>query len=391
MPRVAIAGCVSLALAAIVFAQTPQPPRPPVVPTGIRPAALSLDAKSPPPKVVVEAPQAPHLTLIKVDPRDTSVRLNEGRWQLWSGKTMLKDFGKEYNDAHKARRIVAELQLTERGQLGSPEPAMEFWLSNGQAPPLTSSSRTVVPFDAGSLNVDVVDGAHWVRDRTKLLYNFGPYQSDAQHALALLKQFGFNEIAFIGSPTPTMSYLVKNDQPRTLSIGKNDPFTIQRLPQTTPRHPLQLYRLGNVGEREPFDALKLEIRRQGEGWHLTAGIRDLDDLGPSQHSARTALRVVQSYPFTERIRVGTGSLSFYLSRGMAPRGVPLGVRRTAFNPRSLTVKTAGDVQQITDSNRVIAQLPGTVEEAKVAVKVLQHYQFDCLCEVGQLRYFAKER
>lgn len=392
MPRHVLACWLPLWIAGTLCAQTLPPPREPISPSGIKPASASLNTSDvQKPISVEEAPGSqPNFSIVKFDPQDVVVRMVDGRWQLWSGRQMLKDFGSQQIHAAEARKMIAELKLTEHGRLGAPQPAMEFWLSNGQAPPLTSSSRTVIPFDPASLKVESVNGAYWVRDRSRMLYNFGPHRADAQQGLKLLQQFGFNEIAFIGYPNPSMSYPIKNDQSR-LSIGKNDPLTVQTLPQSAPRYPLQLFRLGTVGEREPFDALKLELRRESDGWHLVAGIRDLGSLGSSEHSARTALQVVQSYPFTELCRIGSGSMTFFLSRGAAPRGAPLGVRRTPFNPQTLAVKPAGNTQQIVDGTRIVAQLAVPPEEAKTAVKVLQYYQFDCLCEVGQLRYFAKER
>jgi len=367
-----------------------QPPRELNLPGNAPPIVITAPGakKSAPAKP--DAQPAPNLTVVKFDPRDTSVRMVDRRWQLWSGKQMLKDFGGNHAHALEARRLVAELQLTEHASLGAPESVMEYWLSNGQPPPITAATRTAVPIDAGSLAVESREGAYWLRDRTKLLYNFGPSRHDAVHGLRIMQQFGFNEVAYVGSPNPSMSYLVKNEQVR-LAIGKLDPFNLQTLPQTLPRYPLQLFKVGTVGERQPFDPLKLEIRRAADGWHLASGVREVGTLGNSEHSARTALQVVQSYPFTEMCRVGNGSMTFYLSRGAAPRGVPLGVRRTGFNAQALTVKSAGDTHNIVDGNRVILQTNGTVEDAKTVIKVMQHYQFDCVCEVGQLRYFAKER
>src|SRR5439155_21161021 len=97
--------------------------------------------------------------LTKFDPNSVDVRREGRRWQLWADRTMLKDFGENRGDAFEARRLVADLKLSEHGGVGTPDPVMEYWLAAGHAPPVPSSSRNVIPFEPVSLRVQEDGGA----------------------------------------------------------------------------------------------------------------------------------------------------------------------------------------------------------------------------------------
>src|SRR5436305_98652 len=137
----------------------PVAPRPAVEP--MKPVGYSQSRQGsapgllPPELTNPNKPVAPkfELKLTKFDPFAVEVR-HEGRhWQLWSGQTKLRDFGENRNAAYDARKLVAELRLTERGAIGTPEAVMEYWLSGGQPPPLPAFSRNGGPFEPKSLQV----------------------------------------------------------------------------------------------------------------------------------------------------------------------------------------------------------------------------------------------
>ena len=46
------------------------------------------------------------------------VKLNNQRWQLWAGRTMVKDFADGRDQAYEARRLIADMKLTERTVIG---------------------------------------------------------------------------------------------------------------------------------------------------------------------------------------------------------------------------------------------------------------------------------
>src|SRR5262249_16877426 len=142
---------------------------------------------------------------------------------------------------------------------------------------------------------------------------------------------------------------------------------LQNLAQLSSNNALVLPKTGTVGQRMPIDAMRLDIHRGADGWHLAAGTRDLGNIGHAEYTARSVLRVVQHYPFTEFCQIGTGNFGFYLSRNQAPRGVPLGVNHVSFNPQALTVQQVGEKWQISTGNQqVVAEGTGPAGDAKLA-------------------------
>lgn len=385
-------------LASIAAAQTPIEPRgigsaaAPMKPaTTLPPPPSGAPAKLP--SELLHAPIAelkPNIRTTKFDAHAVEVRRNGAHWQLWSGKTLLKDFGEYRDRAFEARRLVAELNLTERATIGTPEPVMEYWLSDGQSPPLPAFNRSVINFDPQLLAVKSENGAYYVGDLHRLLFNFGPYQQDAQQALAVIRKFGFNEIGFVGSPNPSMTYMLNNPNQR-----QQPPLPPTRRPQLLPqmalRHPLDLPGAGRVGEYRNFDPMRLDIVKSGDGWHLTAGTMDLGLLGQSEYQARNAMQIAQQFPLTEQVRIGGGDFSFYLSHHVAPRGVPLGIRQTMFKSDNLSVKQVNNQWQVTDGKVAVATLTSAAD-ANFAIAAIRHFGFNCICEAGQgLKFFVQDR
>lgn len=343
------------------------------------------------PSLSLTLPKPAEPALMKFDPHATEVRLQSRRWQLWSGKTLLKDFGDNRDAAFQARRLIAELKLDSRGTVGTPEPVMEFWLAGGVAPPLPGISRTVVPFDPEKLRVLDADGEYKVADDRRILFDFGQHAADADRAIEIIRRYEFNEVGFIGEPAPAMTYLLKNPNPRRSPPPLSNQRGMPTLPQQVVRHAFELPGVGRVGDRRPFDPLRLELRQAGDGWRLASGLVDLGVAGANEYQARTAMQVMQRYPLTEHVRIGAGEFGFFLSHGQPPRGVPLGIKQVLFQPTSLTVTQAGNRWTLGDGRQTIAAF-GNADDAKKAMAVVKHYRFNCACEVGRgLKFLALDR
>jgi hypothetical protein len=392
--------CLPVIWPAILVAQTPVQSRGIPEPTPLRPAvatmqpdllAPSLNRPSLPGAAPAKLPAEITESITHFDPMTVEVRQNNRHFQLWAGKEMLKDFGEHREHAWEARKLVTDLQLTDHGSVGTPQAVMEYWLSHGQPPPFTNASHNVVPLDAGTLRVDLSEGQYWLRDKDKQIFNFGLSAADAQLGLAVFHKYDFNELGIIGSPTPTMTYLLHDPHAKSSLPGKPASMRVQTLPQQTPNTALSLPVIGTVGTRVPFDPMRLEVHRAADGYHLTAGVRDLGSAGSDEYAARTVVHAAQHYPFTEYVRIGTGNFGFYLSRNQAPRGIPLGINHVAFSPQSLGVQQTGDQWRITDGKTTIAEGTGPASDAKLALGAIQHYQFNCLCDSGSFRFLARDR
>lgn len=386
------------------FAQAQSPPESPRYGSPLlpppaqanRPASLLPESPpSTPKKLPTELLQPKLLDLkqpaptTKFDPHAVEVRREGPRWQLWAGKTMLKDFGPYRDRAYEARRYIAELNLTERGAIGTPEPVMEYWLTNGEAPPLPAFSRNVIPFEPEALTVRSENGAYYLGNQRHLLFNFGPHSQDAQQALAVVKKYGFNEISLIGSPNPSMTVLLKNDY-HTPAADKSTKRP-QLIGQMSVRHALEIPGVGRVGESRFFDPIRLDLNKAADGWHLISGPVDLGLMGQSEYQARTALQIAQRFPLTEQVRVGSGDFGFYLSNHRAPRGVPLGIRATMFQPTQLAAKQVGNQWLVTDGRVTLASMPSAAE-ANQALAAIKHFGFNYACETGPgLKFLAQDR
>jgi hypothetical protein len=142
--------------------------------------------------------------LTQFDDRMAELQWANGRWQLWAGGELLKDFGRREADARQALQLVRELQLTQHGIVGSPRPMMEYWLSDGQAPHGLFPGLRTTPIDQRTLRVQDIQGYWCVRDGARVLFNFGPHQDQAEQALAVIHKYAFTKLGMIGQAPPSM-------------------------------------------------------------------------------------------------------------------------------------------------------------------------------------------
>ncbi|HEY8505033.1 MAG TPA: hypothetical protein VIL46_10665 [Gemmataceae bacterium] len=338
--------------------------------------------------------------LVSFNPGDVTLRLVGERWQLWAGKVMLRDFGAAYNDALEAQRVIRELNLNRYGTVGSDRPIMEYWLHDEHAPPPGIGRRTARPFDPATLEVKSYSGMWCLCDSVQILFNFGPHEQDARRALAVCRKYGFNEVVYIGRPTPTMTYLVRNES----AIGRPGPPAGSAPPLSAVRqyaeatqNALILPGIGYAGERRPVNPRRLEVRGDRREWYLAQGGEVLASFGMSQRDAYTALHALQDQRVTEICRIAGTDLCFFLSHNRLPRNLPLGLQTIRFDPGRLTVKDLGGDGDwaLCEDDRPLVTLGGDERQARLALSVIRHYGFDRLFQVGNplqkggLRVLAK--
>jgi hypothetical protein len=384
--------------------------------------------------------------LVSFETLRTDLSWLNSRWKLVAAGVELKDFGRRELEAHQALRVIHELRLTQHGTIGSPNPVMEYWLSDGQAPQGTASSLKLVPLETQSLRVEQMQGQWCVRDDQKVLFNFGLREADAQQAVGVIQKYGFNQLGMIGQGAPSMLVLLRQPVAPTTPMHPGG----SQFPRTTTPHdlshpaqakqspsaeiqakysgavdtavtpsvpplrsvqpqdivhahhnvagPVAIPGLGDLTDRIPFDPRQVQLQRDNKNWKLSIGGHVLADFGSDESAAHLALSAVRYYRFTEQCLVGSPKpyFSYFLVNGQAPQGTLIGVHTEVFQPEMLTVEPIGARWAICANRQPLVQLGERPDDAKKLLEVIQHNKFDRLCRIGAeeghcMTFFARAR
>src|SRR5260370_1058653 len=108
-------------------------------------------------------------------------------------------------DLRRALRAVQGLRLTQHGPVGpSQQPALEYWLSDGRAPEGFVPGLRPLAIDLPTLHAEQTQGQWCLRDRHRVLFNFGLKGDDARQAEAVIRKYGFTQVASIGPAAPAL-------------------------------------------------------------------------------------------------------------------------------------------------------------------------------------------
>jgi hypothetical protein len=129
-----------------------------------------------------------------------------------------------------------------------------------------------------------------------------------------------------------------------------------------------------------FDPRKVDVRRVGADWVIAAETEVLARFGPSEWTARDAVRVIQDGRFTEFCRVNAG-LSFFLVNGQAPTRVPLSVQGRRYDPGTLKTTQLGQRWVVTENGRPLFDVSSPAE-GETVIRLLRAFRFDQICQVG---------
>jgi hypothetical protein len=150
--------------------------------------------------------------VVKFDCNQVELRQINDRWYLCCGRTALKDVGIDERTAREVLDLVRNLGLTQRGTIGKPLPVIEYWLADGKAPQAFTRGLRLMAIQPEHLHVEQLLGQWCVLEGPQVMFGFGPHADDARRALAILKQYGFNRVGYIGMPTPVMMYFLVSDE-----------------------------------------------------------------------------------------------------------------------------------------------------------------------------------
>jgi hypothetical protein len=369
-------------------------------PAGTRQAGVPPQLGTTPPSTTTPTPATAPTAEVPPEPTGPQpfdapglrVKREGNSWQLWAGTLLLKDFGPSQLDALEALQLFRELHVNARGSIGG---VFEYWLTDGQAPSAPTRYRRVVPFDSAALRVEKLNSQWVLRDPHAVLYQFGSSETDARQALAVCQRYGFNQLGIIGQPTPTFKYLVRDQAPSMSSRGLRDQVTSMAVsPMTAPKASavpvaerrtgsLALPNEGTVGQRIPFDARQLELRRTANDWTLYAGPALLGRCGGSERDARAVVEALKDFRVTELCRIGDSDFGFFLSGGRAPQGSSIvGLSAKPLKVDRLSVRQVDGKWAVFEDNRPLWDFGPKGEEARHALTAIQQYGFDQVIPIG---------
>lgn len=129
-----------------------------------------------------------------------------GRWKIETDQMWLLDFGFSKADADEALKVIKHYNLNTQCFVGRPDPSMEFYLVDGQAPSGAMDGEDAISFDPANIQAmyvngrwKIVDGNHWIMD-------FDQSEAEARQAVSYILRYGFRSICFVGRPGPAMTY-----------------------------------------------------------------------------------------------------------------------------------------------------------------------------------------
>jgi hypothetical protein len=309
------------------------------------------------------------------------VKGENGRWQLWAGNQMLKDFGPSEREAQEALRVLRDLRVDSHGSVGA---AFEYWLADGQAPSALTRHKMVIPFDPRTLRVEQFGGQWVLRDARMILFGFGRSQTDAEQALAVCRHYGFDQIGIVGHPTPSLKYLMKDPAPRSPmpTVASLAPVSAAMLPAEVARPRLVLPGAGDVGELLPFDGRRLDLRREGGEWVMYSDRTPVAHFGPAERDARSALEVLQQFHVTDLCRVGETGYGFFLSNGRAPTGTVVGTPAKRLRTEALNVRQVGGAWAVCEGTHVLFDCGDRADDARHLLAAIKGYHFDHVTSLG---------
>jgi hypothetical protein len=135
--------------------------------------------------------------------------LVNGSWKVVDGLNWLMDFAGNEANAREAADIIKFYGMNKMCFVGRPNPPMMYFTVNGQAPSGAYAGEDAIGFSTANIEAKNVGGRWKVVDGPTLLLDFNTEESQARVAVALIKMYGFNKIAFVGRPNSPMMYFRK--------------------------------------------------------------------------------------------------------------------------------------------------------------------------------------
>jgi hypothetical protein len=143
---------------------------------------------------------------IGFNPIAVSVANVGGVWKVVQGSMWMLDFGANHAAADHAANVIHAYHFDQQCFVKRPNAAMMYWKAGAHVPSGGLPGQDCVglnPAAASIANIGgswkVVDGSHWVLD-------YGPDETAANQALAVIRNYHLNRQCFIERPNAEMKY-----------------------------------------------------------------------------------------------------------------------------------------------------------------------------------------
>ena len=382
-----IAGVIgTFVLAGPLFAQPPSGPEV-LPPTVLEPLPLTI--AGPPSEAEFAKRRDAQVKALKEDlvsfePGAVTARQVDGRWQVRTNDVLLKDFGPDRVSALEAAKLIQDLRVNQMGTVKGSNPPFEYWLIDGKPPRLSNTRAVIIPLVGRAVRAENVGGTWVVTDGTKGLHDFGTDVDAARRAATVYWKHGFNQLAVVGGPRPTM--FVPLTDPAQAAREKvsmvpaaNGLAVAGDVSRTSLLLPGNLY----AGPKQPIDPLKLQVVRKERGEvALVHGDDVLARFGGSETDARAAMRALQDAHATEVARIGSTRFPLFLAHGQAISGQPLGAVKRSIRAERVKIQKIRDTWWLVEDNRPLVEA-GTRDDAELLARVVQVYDLRCVCVFGR--------
>ncbi len=135
-----------------------------------------------------------------------------------------------------------------------------------------------IPFDPKGIEVEKVRGSWKIVEGNHWMFDFGPNRPEAVTALNIIKNYGMNQVCYVGRPSPSMTYLLADGRAPSGPYPGEDCIS--------------------------FDPARLKVEKVRGSWKITQGNMWLLDFGNKKAEAERALDIIRSYGFTHQCFVG---------------------------------------------------------------------------------------
>ncbi len=308
---------------------------------------------------------------IPFDYRQAVVQKIGGRWKIVVGNMLLLDFGANEAEARRALEIIKHYKMNKQCFVGRPDPSMVYYLADDQAPAGKKAGEDCIGFNPDRIEVAEIGGRYKIVEGNRWILDFGDNEDEANNSLAIIRNYGFQYICFVGRPDPSMSYFRKGrrDGDRNLICTLFD-----------------------------YRSAEITIDKMGN-WTIVDRAQVLLNFGDKQVDAEKALAIIKHYRMNQQCYIQEGKIGrlmeYYLVNGDAPIGAIEGEDCISFNPERVNVKKIEGRWKIVEGNHWILDFGDNEHEANNSLAIIRNYGFQYICFVGRpdpsMIYFRRDK